>query len=261
MPAEYFARGPPRAPREETLRNIRRAPRRDDSTAALLRQRENAPLRGAPRREPSRRTQESRSRAARERLLSATIEVLIDRGYNGLTTKEVSGRAGLSNGALVHHYGTKAELVIAATEQVYDRCIENGEKIANSDKARKHPLQAYIDDCLHVYLGWPFLAAVEVLVPARTDQTLMVQVDKFMQHYRHTMNDVWLAAFQRAGINRNDVGVPDDGHAEHDPRHGHQQLVAEKHAALQKAASRVGRSGRVRCVRRQAHRAALNDSQ
>ncbi|HEY4860114.1 MAG TPA: TetR/AcrR family transcriptional regulator, partial [Xanthobacteraceae bacterium] len=133
------------------------------------------------------------------------IEVLIDRGYNGLTTKEVSGRAGLSNGALVHHYGTKAELVIAATEQVYDRCIENGEKIANSDKARKHPLQAYIDDCLHVYLGWPFLAAVEVLVPARTDQTLMVQVDKFMQHYRHTMNDVWLAAFQRAGINRNDA--------------------------------------------------------
>jgi AcrR family transcriptional regulator len=205
MPAEYFARGPPRALREETLRNIRRAPRRDDSTVVLLRQRQNAPLRGAPRPEQSRRTQESRSRAARERLLSATIEVLIERGYNGLTTKEVSGRAGLSNGALVHHYGTKAELVIAATEQVYDRCIENGEKIANSDKARKHPLQAYIDDCLHVYLGWPFLAAVQVLVPARTDQTLMVQVDKFMQHYRHTMNDVWLAAFQRAGINRNDA--------------------------------------------------------
>ena len=52
----------------------------------------------------ARRTQESRSQAARERLLAATIEVLIDRGYNGLTTKEVAARAGFSNGALVHHY-------------------------------------------------------------------------------------------------------------------------------------------------------------
>ena len=46
-----------------------------------------------------RRTQESRSRAARERLLAATIEVLVDRGYNGLTTKEVATRAGFSSGA------------------------------------------------------------------------------------------------------------------------------------------------------------------
>src|SRR5687767_6679894 len=79
-----------------------------------------------PDRRPARLTQESRSRAARERLLVATIEVLIDRGYNGLTTKEVAARAGFSSGALVHHYRTKAELVIAATAHIYDRCIENG---------------------------------------------------------------------------------------------------------------------------------------
>jgi AcrR family transcriptional regulator len=177
-------------------------PRRD-GTAVLLRQRENAPLRRAPRREPSNsgiahprraRTPPQRNDRGADR---PRIQRLHDKGSFGASR--------LSNGALVHHYGTKAELVIAATEQVYDRCIENGEKIANSDKARKHPLQAYIDDCLHVYLGWSFLAAVEMLVPARTDQTLTVQVDEFMQHYRHTMNDVWLAAFQRAGINRNDA--------------------------------------------------------
>jgi len=148
----------------------------------------------------SRRTQEARSRAARERLLAATIEVLIVRGYNGLTTKEVAARAGFSNGALVHHYKTKSEMVIAATARIYDRCIENGKKIASSEKTRRHPLRGYIDDCLDVYLGWPFLAACEVLVPARTDPMLMVEVDKFMVHYRRTMNEVWLDAFTRAGI-------------------------------------------------------------
>lgn len=186
----------------------------DRARSALQRHRSSLPIRphdlAVPRRRPPgdapRRTQESRSQAARERLLAATIEVLIDRGYNGLTTKEVAARAGFSNGALVHHYKTKADMVIAATAHVYDRCIENGERLAASDKARKHPLQAYIDDCLDVYLGWPFLAAVEVLVPARTDPTLMVQVDEFMQHYRRTMNEVWLEAFRRAGISKKEAG-------------------------------------------------------
>src|SRR5437773_184341 len=106
----------------------------DRRRSALRRPRSSLPTRQhdipVPRRPLSgdapRRTQESRSRAARERLLAATIEVLIDRGYNGLTTKEVAARAGFSNGALVHHYKTKADMVIAATARVYDRCIANG---------------------------------------------------------------------------------------------------------------------------------------
>jgi AcrR family transcriptional regulator len=174
--------------------------------AALPIRRHDLPVpRRAPPGDVPRRTQESRSKAARERLLAATVEVLIDRGYNGLTTKEVAARAGFSNGALVHHYKTKADLVIAATAHVYDRCIENGKRIAHSEKARRHPLRAYIDDCFHVYLGWPFLAAAEVLVPARTDPALMVQVDEFMQHYRRTMNDVWLGAFMRAGLGKKEA--------------------------------------------------------
>jgi len=186
----------------------------DRRRSALRRPRSSLPIRQhdipVPRRpllgDAPRRTQEARSQAARERLLAATIEVLIDRGYNGLTTKEVAARAGFSNGALVHHYKTKADMVIAATARVYDRCIANGKRIAASAKARKHPLRAYIDDCLDVYLGWPFLAAVEVLVPARTDPALMVQVDKFMRHYRRTMNVVWLDAFMRAGVSKKEAG-------------------------------------------------------
>jgi len=33
-----------------------------------------------------------------------------------------------------------------------------------ADKAKRHPVRAFIDDCLDVYLGWPFIAASEVLV-------------------------------------------------------------------------------------------------
>ncbi len=87
------------------------------------------------RRPPVRRTQESRSKAAREKLLNATLEVLRERGYNGLTTKEVAARAGFSNGALMHHYSTKADLVIAAGAHIYDQHIANGR--THGDKRRR----------------------------------------------------------------------------------------------------------------------------
>jgi AcrR family transcriptional regulator len=150
-------------------------------------------------RRPPRRTQESRSKAAREKLLRATIELLQERGYQGLTTKEVASRAGFSNGALMHHFSTKADLVIAAGAYIYQRHIENGRKIANSAAARTDPLKAFIADCEDVYLGSSFIPTTEMMVAARSDPLMNAPFDAFMRDYRQTMNDIWMKAFVRAG--------------------------------------------------------------
>lgn len=147
-----------------------------------------------------RRTQATRTLEAREKLLKATIEVLVDRGYNGLTTKEVAARAGLSNGALVHHFGTKADLIMAATAFIYDRAIEKGRAVAQSERARRDPLDAFIVDCLSVYFEWPFIAASEILMVARTDAMLLDQITLLMKRFRRTMNDIWLPVFVRANM-------------------------------------------------------------
>lgn len=161
--------------------------------------------RPSPARRPPRRTQESRSKAAREKLLQATIEVLQERGYSGLTTKEVAQRAGFSNGALMHHFSTKADLVIAAGAHIYERHIENGRKVALSAAARKDPLSAFVDDCVDVYLGTSFIPTTEMMIAARTDPLMNAPFDAFMQRYRKTMNDIWLAAFLRAGYSRQEA--------------------------------------------------------
>lgn len=146
-----------------------------------------------------RRTQEDRSRDAKERLLAATISVLRRKGYNGLTTKEVAKTAGLSNGALMHHYATKAELVIAATAAVYDECIIRGQRLARTPQAVKKPIESFISDQLSVYFDWPFHTALEVIVVSRTDPELMARIYPVMDHYRKTTNALWLEVFKKAG--------------------------------------------------------------
>lgn len=151
---------------------------------------------------PPRRRQEDRTRLAKDKLLRATIEVLVRDGYGGLTMKEVAKQAQLSSGALMHHYTNKGELIVAATAMIYDEAIVRGQRLANTEGAVKKPVEGFISDCLSVYFEWPFLAAIETIVVARTDPELMQRILPVMEHYRVTCNEIWLAVFKRAGIPR-----------------------------------------------------------
>lgn len=50
----------------------------------------------------------------RERLLRAAADVFADRGYDGTRVAGIAAAAGVSNGALYAHFGSKAELLVAA---------------------------------------------------------------------------------------------------------------------------------------------------
>ena len=54
----------------------------------------------------------------RARLLEATVELLVEKGYAGTSTTLVSERAGVSRGAQLHHFPTKQDLVVAAVQHV-----------------------------------------------------------------------------------------------------------------------------------------------
>src|SRR3977135_1954938 len=68
-----------------------------------------------------RRSQAERSAATQARLLDATIECLVERGWAATSTTEVVRRAGVSRGAQVHHYPTKEDLVLAALDYLLER--------------------------------------------------------------------------------------------------------------------------------------------
>src|SRR5215211_2132578 len=64
------------------------------------------------------RREQERSRVTRLRLMGAAVDCLVEYGWAGTTTTVVAERAGVSRGAQLHHYPTRAELVVAAVEHV-----------------------------------------------------------------------------------------------------------------------------------------------
>jgi AcrR family transcriptional regulator len=122
---------------------------------------------------PRRRTQEERSAATRAALLDATIDCLVEYGYANLTTTRVVERAGVSRGAQVHHFPTKAELVSEAVRHLAGKRIEEFvqtmPRLPSSEEKR---VSRILDLIWEVHNSPLFEASLELWVAARTDPEL-----------------------------------------------------------------------------------------
>lgn len=125
---------------------------------------------------PVRVPQEQRSRAMRARLMDATVECLVERGFGGTSTTLISERAGVSRGAQLHHFPTKNALVVAAVEHLTEvRAAELAAAAAAVPAAhRTRDVLRMLGD----HFASPvFIAALELWVAARTDPALLEAVE------------------------------------------------------------------------------------
>lgn len=117
--------------------------------------------------------QQQRSRATQARLLAATVECLVERGWSGTTTTLVATRAGVSRGAQLHHYPTKGALVMAAVAHLAERrAAEIRAEAAALPPGSARRLDRVIDMLASAFTGPFFVAALELWVAARTDAEL-----------------------------------------------------------------------------------------
>lgn len=120
--------------------------------------------------------QEERTRAMRLRLLEATVELLVERGWSGTSTTLVSKRAGVSRGAQLHHFPTKDDLVLAAVEHLSEvRGRELDEAATRLPRGRRRT-RAVLDMLADHFTSPVFTAALELWVAARTDPNLLAAV-------------------------------------------------------------------------------------
>ena len=116
--------------------------------------------------------QGERSRAMRQRLLDATVECLVERGWSGTSTTLVSERAGVSRGAQLHHFPSKSSLVLAAVEHLSDVRGAELREAARALPSGRRRTRAVLGMLADHFTSPVFTAALELWVAARTDSEL-----------------------------------------------------------------------------------------
>ncbi len=94
---------------------------------------------------PQRRTQAERSRATRRALLDAARHLFTERGYAGTGREQIAARAGVTRGALYHHFASKEALFRAVVEELEG---ELAEQAADAALRQDDPAEALRVGCL-----------------------------------------------------------------------------------------------------------------
>lgn len=123
------------------------------------------------------RTQAERSSAMRAKLLDATIECLDEFGYVGMSTARIAEKAGVTRGAQIHHFGSKADLVAAAVEHLVARRAQDALAQVRHFDMSKDLIGQMLDLLWDLHKGPVFVATVELWVAARTDPELAPLLD------------------------------------------------------------------------------------
>lgn len=121
----------------------------------------------------TRRTQSERRAETRARLLDATVESLVEDGYAGTTVRAITERAGVSQGAVSHHFPHRVDLVASAFEHLAEQRMGRYEEAAaDSDGDREARLRMLLDLLWEDFSSPLFIVAAKLWVAAANDPEL-----------------------------------------------------------------------------------------
>jgi AcrR family transcriptional regulator len=134
----------------------------------------------------------------RERLLRAAAAVFAERGYDGARVADIAAAAGVSNGAMYAHFGSKAELLVGAL-RTHGRQVLAEALAADPDKSIMDVLLSIGRGLIHRADARGSLL-VEALVAARRDE----DVARPMRRYIGERAD-WLADLMRVAQDQREL--------------------------------------------------------
>ncbi len=118
------------------------------------------------------RTQQQRRDETRRALLDAAVESLIEVGFARTTTLEVQRRAEVSRGALLHHFPSKAELLVAAVDHLAEMRARELKLLSGQLPDGRNRTDAVIGLLWQCFSGTFFQVTMELRTAARTDPEL-----------------------------------------------------------------------------------------
>ncbi|HEX4453169.1 MAG TPA: helix-turn-helix domain-containing protein [Kofleriaceae bacterium] len=133
------------------------------------------------------RTQAQRRDETRRALLDAAVESLIEVGFARTTTLEVQRRANASRGALLHHFPSKTELLVAAVDHLAEMRARELKVLAAGlpdERAGQSRTDAVLELLWQCFSGTFFQVAMELRTAARTDaelRTVLVAAERALR--------------------------------------------------------------------------------
>jgi AcrR family transcriptional regulator len=116
--------------------------------------------------------QARKSQATRNQIINAAIRCIVESSYSNTTTMKIAEKAGLSRGAMLHHFPSKKDIVRAVVDYLHEKRLgafrRSIREIPEDADRVKLAVRSYWQHVNHPL----YIAIFELAVAARTDKEL-----------------------------------------------------------------------------------------
>lgn len=155
---------------------------------------------------PHRRTQAERSRRTRGKLLTVTLDCVLERGLKDTSTVEIAERAGVSRGALLHHFPTKEALLKEAMAQLLRREIDEIRALAAAIDTGALDIDGFLAALWQKFSGPLFMITLEFVTATRTDPAIRESFRPLAIAFNASLDEIWERFFHAAGSDDDPAG-------------------------------------------------------
>ena len=136
------------------------------------------------------------------KILRATIDCLASQGYAGTTLALISAQVQVSRAALLYHFKSKEELMVAAIEYIFEELQGFYHRDVNAKASIQQRVLAVLKKSYVWTQSADHTALMELSFAARRSPTLGSLVNAALRQHNQRFDVEWEALLQRAGIPR-----------------------------------------------------------
>ncbi|WP_380875974.1 AcrR family transcriptional regulator [Sphingomonas sp. DBB INV C78] len=129
--------------------------------------------------------QSLKSAQTRAKLIEATIRCIVKAGYANTTTPQVAAEAGLSRGAMLHHFENGSTLIKAAIVELHEKRLRAFRRAADTEN---HDTATLVRTYWKQLQKPAFVAFHELALAARTDPELARILQPLQVEFRERFN-------------------------------------------------------------------------
>ena len=147
-----------------------------------------------------RRTQIERSETTRAAILAAAMRCLTENGYSAATLARIALEAGVTRGALQHHFEDRRALMMSVVEAGYEHLTNELLGALPTQGSLRERVDRVVDDYLHHYRSAHARAAFEVVLAFREEPEFLAAHFHTLAPLQAQVEAGWRETFEDASI-------------------------------------------------------------
>jgi len=150
--------------------------------------------------ERARRSQAERTADTRAKIIEAVVASIDEIGFQKTTASEITRRAGVTWGAVQHHFGGKDGILAAVLEDSFDRFAKRIADLPEEETSIEERVAFFLDRAWEHFTSPHYRSTFEILLNSVADDGETEPV--WQAEMSRAWNDVWVRLFGDAPLSR-----------------------------------------------------------